>query len=541
MARITGRANPAAGYNPGRVPWVDVTVTSRTASSATVRFQVGSDPGSGSMGTFSGTLKVNNSSYAVSGSVSGGSAVFWTKSVTYNQASAFTLSISLTGSIPGTSAWQSTTLSGTFKVPAGTSGSKPSAPTNLKATRTSASVVRVTFTKGSGATKTQIAISRNGAGVTAGPVPSGGSQDITGITTDSWYRFWAQSWNDTGGSSAMVGSATIYTTPKTPGKPSLASGAKVSWSLPASYVHGVEVKRNDGSIVDLPGRVTSWTDPVAQKPDTTYTVRCWAGPSSDEAKTYSAWSPVSEAALAAFYKPPAITALKAVRANSSGTPTQMGTYLRVTWSGKVESVKDGTTELNKMTRTIRWRKTGTSTWSQSVISDGVAPAAWTNAGVTVGAGAIAVTDTFEVEAVVTDAWQTTVQAATVSTATVAMSLSKTGVGVGKVWQQGALDVGGDAYISGRLHVGEPDVITITGTRTLYSGDSAPGTSATQTQSFDQTFATPPVVVVTPMDARLTAAARTITTTDCRLQFLNVSSATVTGPINVYWIAIGNPA
>jgi hypothetical protein len=40
----------------------------------------------------------------------------------------------------------------------------------------------------------------------------------------------------------------------------------------------------------------------------------------------------------------------------------------------------------------------------------------------------------------------------VSTVTVPMSWSKTGIGVGKVWEQGALDVGGDGYVSGNLTV-----------------------------------------------------------------------------------------
>ena len=43
----------------------------------------------------------------------------------------------------------------------------------------------------------------------------------------------------------------------------------------------------------------------------------------------------------------------------------------------------------------------------------------------------------------------------VSTVTVPMSWSKTGIGAGKVWERGALDVGGDAFISGNL--------TLTGT------------------------------------------------------------------------------
>ena len=40
----------------------------------------------------------------------------------------------------------------------------------------------------------------------------------------------------------------------------------------------------------------------------------------------------------------------------------------------------------------------------------------------------------------------------ISTVVVPMSWSKTGIGAGKVWERGALDVGGDAYISGKLDV-----------------------------------------------------------------------------------------
>ena len=473
MARITGRANPAAGYNPGRVPWVDVTVTSRTASAATVRFQVGSDPGSGSTGTFSGTLKVNSASYAVSGAVSGGSAVFYTKSVTYNQAAAFTLSISLTGSIPGTSGWQSTTLSGTFKVPAGSSGSVPGAPTNLRLTNRdpeNPQSFTLKWDAVSGATSYLIRASQNG----------GSWYDMTTSTTTSkaveytalniQRLFNVRAVNAAGTSVASEYLGPVYGQPSTPGKPTLkdvTGGVQVTASSSAAYRTGRQIERmNPAGAWDITGTATSWVDsgkyPLAQ-----YRVRDYAGDGDNRA--YSTWSAWSESALAAVYKPPAITALKVVRANSSGTPTQMGTYLRVTWSGKVESVKDGTTELNKMTRKIRWRKTGASAWTESVISNGVAPAAWTNAGVTVGAGQISVTDTYEVEVEVKDAWQTTIQATTISTASVALSLSKTGVGASKVWQQGALDVGGDAHISGLLHLADPNVIVIGGVAYQASG------------------------------------------------------------------------
>ena len=44
------------------------------------------------------------------------------------------------------------------------------------------------------------------------------------------------------------------------------------------------------------------------------------------------------------------------------------------------------------------------------------------------------------------------QVISIGTAIVPMSWSKTGIGAGKVWEQGALDVGGDGYVSGNLTV-----------------------------------------------------------------------------------------
>lgn len=64
----------------------------------------------------------------------------------------------------------------------------------------------------------------------------------------------------------------------------------------------------------------------------------------------------------------------------------------------------------------------------------------------------------------------------VGTAIVPMSWSKTGIGAGKVWEQGALDVGGNAYINGQLNV--TGNATITGALTL-SGSTAGNVPRTQ--------------------------------------------------------------
>ena len=68
----------------------------------------------------------------------------------------------------------------------------------------------------------------------------------------------------------------------------------------------------------------------------------------------------------------------------------------------------------------------------------------------------------------------------VSTAIVPMSWSRTGVGAGKVWERGALDVGGDAYISGKLNVtGDTTVsskLNVTGDTALSGTLNATGTT-----------------------------------------------------------------
>mgnify|MGYP002724409501 CR=1 FL=1 len=454
MARIYGNATP------GRRPWVDVTLVSRTASHAVVRFAVGSDPVAGytTSGPFSGTLKVNSASYAISGSVvSGATGTLKTFDVTYAQASAFTLSISLTGSVAGTTGWQSTSLSGTFNVAAGTSGSVPAAPTNLRLTNRnpeSPQTFTLAWNAVSGATSYVIRASQNG----------GSWYDMTTATTTSkaveygdlnlQRRFMVLAVNAAGRGAASNLIGPVYGQPSMPGKPTLKTvtgGLQVTASGPGVYRTGRQIeRRNPTGSWDVAGTATSWVDSPSPAPTAQYRVRDYAGDGDNRA--YSQWSVWSESALSSVYKPPAITALAVARANASGTPTQMGTYLRVTWSGSVQSVKDGATELNKMTRLIRWRKTGTSAWTQSTVSNGAAPASWTNAYSTVGGGQIDVTSSYDVEVVAADVWETTIQAATVPTATVALSLSKTGAGVGKVWQQGALDVGGDVHVSGDLHL-----------------------------------------------------------------------------------------
>lgn len=69
----------------------------------------------------------------------------------------------------------------------------------------------------------------------------------------------------------------------------------------------------------------------------------------------------------------------------------------------------------------------------------------------------------------------------VSTVTVPMSWSKTGVGAGKVWERGALDVGGDGYVSGKLNVTGDTILSsklnVTGATTLSNTLNVTGDTA----------------------------------------------------------------
>lgn len=343
-----------------------------------------------------------------------------------------------------------------------TVGSAPGAPAITSVTHGNPYVFN--FTKGSGSTSTTVQWSQNGAAYYTGASTTGTSISSS-LTADSYWRARLYGTNSAG-NSKYSNTAIVYTTPKTPGTPKLAADSKVSWTLPASYKHGVQLAYRDtssgaGTVVEL-GAVTSWTDPQTQPPSRQYRVRSWAGPSQDQARTYSAWSAWSDTAMGVTYKPPAVTLLTVERCTSTGVVSQMGTYLRLTTTGTVSSVKDGSTELNSITRRVRWRPTGGSWTTWTVLVNKAAPAAWSKAASTLAYGTIDVTKSYEVEFEVIDEYQTVTVSRTVPVASVAASYTKTGMGVGKIGERGALDVGGDLHVEGDLHLADPNIIVITG-------------------------------------------------------------------------------
>ena len=491
----------------GRTPWVIVTLQSRSASSATVRIQVGSNAVSGysTWGTFSGTLTVNSTSYAISGAVpSGSNGTLKDFTVTYTQGAAFSLAISLTGSIPGSTGWTSTSLSGTFSVAAG--AAKPGTPSNFVFSRTTDANWVVSFTKGSNATSTQLTASKNGAAWYNLANPTGTSQTINGLTLNTSWRFNAYS-KGAGGNSAVVSLGTFYTKPSTPSKPTLASGKQVNWNNTANYVHGVEIQRTDngGSTVTTTSLdvVNTWTDTNAQNPLTQYRVRTWAGPSQDESKTYSDWSSWSDSAMALTYNAPDVVTFKAVRSNSSGVATEQGTTIRIDATAKVSSVKDASNvETNTVTcsfgyQVLQYDAEGNPDFTKGTwISTSVANAiigSWSTVNAKTGSGTIALGTAYAVRYYIEDKYSPAVaKYLIVPQSKVALSIGTDGIGVGKQLEptgaalqvKGTTELEGNAKIIGSLETTNPNEIIINGVSYQRSGSgvASGGTWVTHAES-----------------------------------------------------------
>lgn len=168
------------------------------------------------------------------------------------------------------------------------------------------------------------------------------------------------------------------------------------------------------------------------------------------------------------YAPPKITssAFSVQRALSSGVVDDNGTYIRANLNISVSDLTNGT-QRNTMTYKISTRLRGTLPWTAAtpVVPGGIS---YVGFGLV---GTFALEQSWEVIVTVTDKYSSTVIAGTVSTATIFMHWGA-GLGVGKFWEKGALDVGGDAYVT-RLRIAANNDAGLTSTtHGLQIGDSA---------------------------------------------------------------------
>jgi hypothetical protein len=138
------------------------------------------------------------------------------------------------------------------------------------------------------------------------------------------------------------------------------------------------------------------------------------------------------------YAPPSITEFTVERCLSNGTLDALGTYAKIIRKGTISSVNSK----NQFTYVIYSRLRGTSDWGTAKATGTSALGATTMDSNNV-IGTYSALSAFEFRLDLIDKLFTTLSLVVMSVSKVTMSWGKTGVGIGKIHENGVLDVGGE--------------------------------------------------------------------------------------------------
>lgn len=143
------------------------------------------------------------------------------------------------------------------------------------------------------------------------------------------------------------------------------------------------------------------------------------------------------------YNSPSISSFSVRRCNEDGSNNDMGEYIKVTYGGSMSNLNSK----NTATVYIDTKPRSSSTWTTK------------NSFAITGSfsgtkifGTYEITQSYDVRIRVKDKFHTVTSTKQLSTAIVTMSWGKQGVGIGKIWEYGALDVGGRTSIHGNAYV-----------------------------------------------------------------------------------------
>ena len=170
------------------------------------------------------------------------------------------------------------------------------------------------------------------------------------------------------------------------------------------------------------------------------------------------------------WSPPQITSFTVDRALSSGVLDPNGTYLKVTVTGTVSNLTVSGSQKNTLAYLTDTSPADANTWTNKRNTDA---GATTSVSTNYTFGTYAENASWDVRMILRDRFATndaSYQAVTVrsvSVARVALDLGLDNAGIGKFWEKGTLDVGGDIYSSGVL------ISTPIGSVTMFGGATAP--------------------------------------------------------------------
>jgi hypothetical protein len=143
------------------------------------------------------------------------------------------------------------------------------------------------------------------------------------------------------------------------------------------------------------------------------------------------------------YAMPLISSVSISRCNIDKTENEIGSYVKIPIIFNVASIISDT-ERNSSTLVIKSKLRAATEWTTI---------ASTNYGVTLNTelgtyGTYDATQSYDFIIQLSDIFNTVTATFTMTTAPVVMSFSQTGVGIGKVWERGSLDISGESYIDG---------------------------------------------------------------------------------------------
>lgn len=141
------------------------------------------------------------------------------------------------------------------------------------------------------------------------------------------------------------------------------------------------------------------------------------------------------------YSAPKLTSYSATR---QSTPTNVS----VVASGTIASLLNGSTEKNSLTYVIKYKQSSVSTYTSVTVKSG----GLSFSGLSKTLTGIDSTKSYDIQLVLSDYFSSVTYQLKLSTTKVISDYNKNGIGIGKYWERGTLDVDGDVYISNRLYV-----------------------------------------------------------------------------------------
>lgn len=137
------------------------------------------------------------------------------------------------------------------------------------------------------------------------------------------------------------------------------------------------------------------------------------------------------------------------RVNANGTATDDGTYVKATITANIDNV--GNANVNAKQYKVEWKLNTATEWT--VFKDWTTLTAYSSTITVDLGGEWSNTTTYNVRVSAKDSYSTVSTTKTISTVSCVLNVEKAGVGVGKIHEQGALDVGGQLHTTNGIYSG----------------------------------------------------------------------------------------